>query len=180
VVNGSAGRMVGAAGLEPATLYFGSCGTIGGMDILAGLAGLKTASDFIEGFRKALAKKEVNPDEVLGRIIELQGLISDGRSALIDAQEEVLKLKAQVSSLNKDANVFPDGGVNWEKRSDDKYDGSLCPACWGLSHKRVPMVKYEHSTHPDYVRYECLHHKPVVVTLRVPNSVLQNYGVPIN
>ena len=148
--------------------------TIDSMNIAAGLSGLNAAVTMTRALRDGLKSGSVKPDEIAGRIGEIYDYIIDSKSALADAQEEIRHLKAQLDSLNRDAGVFLEGGVNWEKRPDERYDGPLCPVCWGLNHKRLPMEMNERRNHPDYVVYDCAHHTPFV-DRRVPKSILDRY-----
>ena len=55
------------------------------MNLVTSLNFLKTASDLTTRIRKSLGARDVKLGKVVARIIEIQGLISDGRTALIDA-----------------------------------------------------------------------------------------------
>lgn len=85
-------------------------GMLFGMGIItgvtAGLSGLKAASDLTTRIREALGSREVKLDEVVTRIIEIQGLISDGRTALIDAQELLLDKTREIARLEKEAKML--------------------------------------------------------------------------
>ena len=145
------------------------------MDIAAGLSGLKAAAEMMKILRERLKTEDIKPDEIAGRIGEIYDYILDSKVALLDAHEEIAALKEQVRSLTTDALVFLDGEVYWEKRSDDRYDGPLCPVCWAIEHKRLPMVRDEHRLHPEYVVYDCLVHQHGVVSRRVPKSVQERW-----
>ena len=144
------------------------------MTIAAELSGLKAAADMTKMLRDGLKAGSIKPDEIAGRIGEIYDYIIDFRVALNDAQEEIRSLKQQLDSMNRDALVLLDGAVYWEKRTDGVYDGPLCPVCWGLNRKRLPMEKNEHRNHPEYVVYDCAHHTPFV-DRRVPKSILEKY-----
>jgi hypothetical protein len=116
------------------------------MDIASGLAGLKTASDLVSGVRNALIKPDVKPDEILGRLIELQGLISDGRTALIDMQEqlitktgEIQQLRNKLRQLEEDhefhASLTFNQGVY--KRNGPRGEEVYCAACYDEAGKRI-------------------------------------------
>src|SRR5260370_32586616 len=113
------------------------------MNISAGLSGLKAAAEMTKMLRDGLKAGSIKPDEIAGRIGEIYDYILDSKVALVDAHEEIAALKEKIRSFNTDALVFLDSEVYWEKRSDNKYDGPLCPVCWGIDHKRLPMVKDE-------------------------------------
>jgi hypothetical protein len=144
--------------------------------IAAGLSGLKSAADMTKALRDGLKAGSIKADEIAGRIGEIYDYITDSKAALVDAQEEIHSLKTELHGLRRDALVFLEGDVNWEKRADQKYDGPLCPACWGLSQKRVPLTEDEHRNHPDYVVYYCLHHGGTSVSLRVRKEILMKYA----
>jgi hypothetical protein len=144
------------------------------MNIAAGLSGLKAAAEMTKALRDGLKSGQIPVDQLSGRIGEIYDYIIDSRAALVDASEEITELKDELYALKKDALVFLDGGVNWEKRPDGQYDGPLCPACWGLNNKRLVMVKNESRNHPDYVVYHCIHHASTV-TAKVPKPVLEHY-----
>ena len=111
------------------------------MDLVTGLTGLKTASDLVTRVRDALASRDVKLDEVLARIIEIQGLISDGRTALIDAQEDILSKNREISALEKENQKLQgqlskkqqgrihDNAV-WKQLEDGTEEGPYCPNCY--------------------------------------------------
>jgi hypothetical protein len=128
-----------------------------------GLATLKTAYDLSKGVRDALKSREVKLDEVTARMIEIQDLITEGRSALIDAQEELFKKNEELASMRrkvselevaiskKDELTFLHG-VYWRTsqikdgedaegngRSHVYYDGPFCPLCKDVDTKAVRM-----------------------------------------
>ena len=113
--------------------------------ISATLTGLKTASDLTTRLREALGSGEVKLDEVLARIIELQGFISDGRTALIDVQEEIHAKNEEIRRLNEQLRALHDIRDNYELRqgvyvrkgTQDAY----CPLCLGANNKAVPLMK---------------------------------------
>ena len=144
------------------------------MNIATGLSGLNAAVSMTKALRDGLRAGSIRPDEVAGRIGEIYDYIIDSKVALVDAQAELHKLKVELDSIKKDREVFLEGGVDWEKRPDGNYDGPLCPSCWGLSNKRLPMIKNDTRNNPDYVVYECSHHG-AFVALKVPKAVLQKY-----
>ena len=72
------------------------------MDLVTGLKFLKTASDLTTGIRESLGARDVKLDEVVARIIEIQGLTSDARTALIDAQEQLLEKNRTILALEQE------------------------------------------------------------------------------
>src|SRR5258708_5686714 len=128
------------------------------MNIAAGLSGLNAAVTMTKALRDLAKAGELKPEEIPFRIGEIYDYIVDSKDALVDAKDEISKLKTELDILKRDRDVFLEGGVNWETRADDRYDGPLCPSCWGLNNKRHPLIKNESRLHPDYVVYECLHH----------------------
>lgn len=111
------------------------------MDPVAGLGILKTASELIKGIREILGERDVKLDEVVARIIEIQGLISDGRNALIDAQEQLLEKNRAIFALEQDNRKLQEelsrrqqGRVHdnaaWKVLPDDSEEGPYCPNCY--------------------------------------------------
>lgn len=76
------------------------------MDLVTGLNLLETASDLTTRIRESLGERDVKLDEVVARIIEIQGLISDGRTALIDAQEQLLEKNRTILALEQDSRTL--------------------------------------------------------------------------
>lgn len=111
--------------------------------IAGGLASLKTGSDLVTRLREALTR-EIKLDEVLARIIEIQAHISDGRTALIDAQEDHQKLVAEITLLRDrkelENSVVFHHDAYWKKDSLGEQ-GPFCPSCWDLKKDLVrPML----------------------------------------
>lgn len=111
------------------------------MDLLAGLSGLKTASELTTRIREARGSREVKLDEVVARIIEIQGLISDGRTALINVQEELLEKNREIfrleqactkltERLERKAQGRKHDNAAWKMLEDGTEDGPYCPNCW--------------------------------------------------
>jgi len=137
------------------------------MDLVAGLSGLKTASDLTTRLREALKNREVKLDEVVARIIEIQDLISDGRTALIDAQEDIIKRTAEIGKLNEELKrltasldlservIFHDH-ANWKRLDGDVEEGPFCPSCWADRKLRRPQINDVHS---GIVHFVCTEHK---------------------
>lgn len=79
------------------------------MNLVAALGALKTAADLGTSLRNLLKKNECLPvSEIQTRLIEMQDLITDGRSAIIDFQEElsqrndeIRQLKTELDALKK-------------------------------------------------------------------------------
>jgi hypothetical protein len=144
------------------------------MDIAAGLSGMKAAAEMTKMLRERLKAGSIKPDEIAGRIGEIYDYMLDSKVALVEAQEEIAALKEKIRSLDRDDLVNLDGGVYWEKRSDGRYDGPLCPLCWS-ERKRLPMVKNENRNNPEYIVYECSYHYQDMVVRKVPKSVLERW-----
>jgi hypothetical protein len=111
------------------------------MDFAAGLTVLKTASDLTTRVREALGSREVKLDEIVARIIEVQGLISDGRTALIDVQEQLLEKNREIFSLEQDNRKLQEqlskkqqGRIHdkaaWKVLDDNSEEGPYCANCY--------------------------------------------------
>jgi hypothetical protein len=152
------------------------------MNLLPALAGLKTASELTARLREALKSREVKLDEVVARIIEIQDLISDGRSALIDSQEELMKKNEAISSLNDEIKslkaqadlehsvVFHDRAC-WKNADNGEEEGPYCPVCWGDSRKLIRGVVWH--TEPSHITFSCYIHKHA--TYKLPREMVKGY-----
>ena len=109
--------------------------------VATGLSGLKAASDLTTRIREALGSRDVKLDEVVARIVEIQGLISDGRTALIDVQEQLLEKNREIFNLEQTCNKLSErlakkvqgrkhDDAVWKVLDDGKEDGPYCPNCW--------------------------------------------------
>jgi hypothetical protein len=138
------------------------------MDFAAALAGLKNASDLTTRLREALKSRDVKLDEVVARIIEVQDRISDGRAALIDAQEtviqktaEILDLKARLREVDEvrqtRQSLKYDGRVYW-KAGDPEFP--FCPVCWDTTSTLVRLQDWGTETYSGVQKtdYRCLVH----------------------
>lgn len=154
------------------------------MDIVTGLGILKAASDLITRLREALKSGEVKPDEVMARIIEIQDLISDGRTALIDAQEVVISRNAEVQVLKDEVRrlteaadlgrrvVFHDNAC-WKRLDDGAEEGPPCPSCWADRTLRRGQVLAVHKRQVVFIRSEHMD----VFRFCVPEGLVQNYDL---
>jgi hypothetical protein len=111
------------------------------MELVTGLSFLKTASDLIKGIKESLAARDVKPNEVLDRIIEIQNLISDGRVAVIDAQEQLAEknrtiqaLQDEIRRLQEQLSKRRQGHVHdnavWRVLDEGVEEGPYCPNCF--------------------------------------------------
>jgi len=142
-----------------------------GMDpitgIVAGLSGLKTASDLATRIREALGSREVKLDEVVPRIIEIQGLISDGRTALIDMQEQLLDKNKEIARLDQECTALKaqlakkqQGRIHdnaaWKVLDDGSEEGPYCVNCYETTGNFIQPVRG--ATHPTIVYFWCNEH----------------------
>jgi|ERR1700733_6343253 len=111
------------------------------MELVTGLSFLKTASDLITRIKESLAARDVRLDEVLARIIEIQNLISDGRVAVIDAQEQLAEknrtiqaLEDEIRKLQGQLSKRRQGHVHdnavWKVLNEGAEEGPYCPNCF--------------------------------------------------
>jgi len=118
------------------------------MELATGLNGLRTASELAKRIRESLGAREVKLDEVVARIIEIQGLISDGRSALIDVQDQIVEKNRIISALENDKRELQEqlskkqqGRIHdsaaWKIFDDDKEEGPYCPNCYEKTGKFI-------------------------------------------
>ena len=149
------------------------------MEFLTGLQLLKTASDLITRIREVLGAREIKLDEVVARIIEIQGLISDSRTSFIDAQEQLLEKNRTISTLEKDnlklrqqlskkqLGRIHDGAV-WKVLDDGKEEGPYCPNCHETTGNFIQPQRA--ALNKGSVCFFCTEHTKTFV-FRVPVSV---------
>jgi hypothetical protein len=107
------------------------------MSIAAGLSATKTGFELIRAVREVVKRQGVDPGEVSARLLELQELMLDARTALNEASDEKAKLEAQIAELRRMADFGKDfqlvEGVYW--RDEVPY----CPICWDVDRKTVRL-----------------------------------------
>lgn len=106
------------------------------IDIAVGLALSKNALDIVMAVRKAIREKKKLTDEEMRDYLEtLQGKLVDVRTALMEADEDNRKLKADLTEAKRMAefgNSFKlEEGVYWHQGYP------YCPNCWDVN--RTPM-----------------------------------------
>jgi hypothetical protein len=149
------------------------------MDLASGLTVLKTASDLTTRVREALSSREVKLDEVVARIIEVQGLISDGRTALIDVQEQILEKNRTISELehaNRDLqerlSKKKQGRVHdnaaWKVLDDNSEGGPYCPNCYEKTGNFIQPTRG--ALNDGFVAFFCREHQNSFV-FRVPVGI---------
>jgi hypothetical protein len=113
------------------------------MDPLTGittaLGGLKTAGDLAKSVREGVKASKIKPDEVARQISEIQDLIMDGKDALNNSKDEIVRLKGELAKLTdlQDNFEFRDN-VYYRKGTNVAY----CPLCLKADHKLVPLTDY--------------------------------------
>jgi hypothetical protein len=78
------------------------------MTIAAGLSATKTGFDLIKSVRELVKGPDIDASEVSARLLELQELMLDARTALSEAQEEKVKLEARITELSRMADFGKD------------------------------------------------------------------------
>jgi hypothetical protein len=93
--------------------------TMSFVPIEGALGAVKTGFDLIKGVRELLKKDKVNPTEVSSQLLELQELLLQAKSSLVDASEYIAKLEGdlaaqlQIDELEK--LMFYDQTVYWKR-----------------------------------------------------------------
>jgi hypothetical protein len=109
----------------------------GTMTIAAGLSATKTGFDLIKSVRELVKRADIDAAEVSARLLELQELMLDARTALSEAQEEKAKLEIRIAELTRMSDLGKDfkmeEGVYW--RAGVPY----CPICWDVDRKTVRL-----------------------------------------
>jgi hypothetical protein len=150
------------------------------MDLVTGLNFLKTASELTTRLRESLGAREVKLDEVVARIIEIQGHISDGRTALIDAQEQLLEKNRAISVLEqhnrklqeqiskKQQGRVHDNAV-WKVLDDDREEGPYCPNCYERTGNFIQP--HRGALNDGLVSFFCGEHGKTNFVFRIPVGV---------
>lgn len=134
------------------------------MSIAVGLSATKTAFELIKNAVDLLKGQDVDVHEVQARLIELQGLMLDARSALVDAEEENRTLRDSIRSLEAElalkGKIEKREGVYWLGGESGKLDGPYCPLCYGDGGKLVPLTKFgARSDFGGRIQFWCQLHK---------------------
>jgi hypothetical protein len=107
------------------------------MTIAGGLSATKTGFDLIKSVRELVKRPDTDAAEISARLLELQDLMLDARTALSDARDEKTKLEARIAELSHMADFgkdfTSDRGVYWLE------DYPYCPACWDVDRKPVRL-----------------------------------------
>ena len=136
------------------------------MDIISGLAGLKTASELVRIVRDAAKTGTLKPDEFAGRVGEIYDYIVDSKDALVEAKNRIQDLESQLAAKNGtkqiDSELDHDGYVYWRNHLDTKRSGPYCTYCWGKDDRLIPLRRipdglYYEDTKPSN-RYHCVAH----------------------
>jgi TolA-binding protein len=117
------------------------------IDVAIALSALKSAADLIGAFRNAVKNRALKPDEVSAEILKIQELVSDARSGLIEAQEEIARLNGEIRSLDEQLAALRDLKDNYEFR-DNMYwrkgtgEGPFCQTCMDADKKVVRLLDH--------------------------------------
>ena len=144
------------------------------MSLPTALGALKTAADLGTHLRNLLKQNQQLPvNEILARLIEMQDLITDGRSSIIDFQEELMtkndeirQLKSEIDALNDrkriDSEMEHDGYVFWRITTEATGPSA---GRWRRDNTLLPL-KHSSGTyggsHPSR-RYDCPFHQVFLV-----------------
>ncbi len=113
------------------------------MSILGGLSALAAAADLTKTMRDAAKSGAIKPDEFAGRVGEIYDYIIDSKAALVDAQEEMLRLQAEIRAFNDDRDFK--AGLEFDSKGYYKRKGSgrdefYCSACLDLDNKHSRLT----------------------------------------
>jgi hypothetical protein len=126
------------------------------MTIAAGLSATKTGFELIKSVREIVKRQGVDPGEVSARLLELQELMLNARTALTEAGDEKAKLEAQIAELTRMADFGKDfksaHGVYWHQGFP------YCPTCWDVDRKPVRLAGP--IPNEQYHMWTCPFHKP--------------------
>jgi hypothetical protein len=110
------------------------------------LGAVKTGFDLIKGARELLKKDKVSPTEVSSQLLELQELLLETRSSLIEADDYIANLEAKLATkedLEKLEKLLTfNQSVYWKRtgEANEVEPDPYCTVCWEkgrvLSHLR--------------------------------------------
>jgi len=107
------------------------------IDIATAVKIAKDLFDFSKDLRGAYQRKEVKPDEVADRLLQIQEIALQLQQALSDARDENSKLQTRIADLSRMADfgkAFKTAyGVYWH----EAYP--YCPVCWDVEKKPVRL-----------------------------------------
>lgn len=109
----------------------------------AGISAAKTTFELAQSAVKLLRGPQVDPQEVLQRLLELQGLILEAQKALGDGEEENRRLKRQIEDLQQQQQtasslVFADEAY-WTREDGGELQGPFCHVCWDANAKLIRL-----------------------------------------
>jgi hypothetical protein len=129
------------------------------MSIAVGLSATKTGFDLIKGVRELVRRPDIDAGEVSARLLDLQDLMLDARTALTEAQEEKTQLEARIAELSRMAEFgkgfVSEYGVYWYMANP------YCPTCWDVDRKPVRLAgpKRAEQAMPGMNAWTCPFHK---------------------
>jgi hypothetical protein len=142
------------------------------------LGAVKTGFELIKGVRELLKKDKVNPAEVSSQLLDLQELLLETRTSLVEANIHIAKLetdlaaKVRLDELEKllvyDQTVYWKTTGNAGEVEPDPY----CTGCWErgrkLSHLRPGATKGTHTRQIDGTSYQtdAYHSSPITPRTR--------------
>jgi hypothetical protein len=113
------------------------------MSIVAGMSALAAAANLTKTMRDAAKSGTIKPDEFVGRVGEIYDYIIDSKAALVDAQEEMLRLQAKIRAFDDDKEFkaglefHPKG---YYRRKGPGGDEFYCSACLDLNNARSRLT----------------------------------------
>lgn len=110
--------------------------------LVGALGSLKAASDIVRGI--SAASTSLEKAELKLRIAELADLLVGARMAVVEAQEEIISLRAQVAALRAradDRSKLVKRGNVYFFNEDAGESGPYCPRCCESTHTRMPVTK---------------------------------------
>jgi len=145
------------------------------MDIVSGLAGLRTAVELTRALRDAAKSGEMKPDEFAGRVGEIYDYIVDSKDAVVGAKDQIQELKSRLQALDDrkqiNAELSHDGQVYWRNHLDGRKSGPYCGFCWTKEDRLVPLTHilgtFNGYSHPSK-RYDCATHGQFLVPTGEP------------
>jgi hypothetical protein len=100
------------------------------------LGAVKTGFELIKGVRELLKKEKVNPSEVSGQLLDLQELLLQARTSLVEANDYIAKIESDLTARaglqELEALMVYDQTVYWKRTAngEEVEPHPYCTVCW--------------------------------------------------
>jgi hypothetical protein len=107
------------------------------MNLPALISTAKTGFELTRSLREAIGTQQIQPNEVVARLIEIQSLILDLQGSLHEVAEENRALKIENEELQRQQDLSLE--VTFEQGVAGYKEFPFCPTCW-LSDRKLTRL----------------------------------------